>query len=248
MVHCSPVTRSSFAALLAATPADGPARARAAKARSRRQADPRSEADRGDLRRPVLRRPVRRVPRQLFTGGFRRLHGRARCSRRPIQGHAATETCPGHSTHSYRQPPGAHRHHRQSTGSTSGSARANKRVYCAEDPDGRQRGGCVGLHRLGPNTSSCLRWASGCAIADPASRTVSVSGKGPRRPDDGRPHRARSLLADAHRLHDAGGRHAAARRCRRPTRRSPGGWPSPSRPWRCRRCARAARAPCPPAR
>jgi hypothetical protein len=104
--------------------------------------------------------------RQHFTGGFARLTQGA-VFPSAFQSHAATETCPGHST----LLTGAHP---SRTGIIANNwfdldaKRADKRVYCAEDA-------CAHLGRADESRQS----------GDAQCRGF---GQGPRRGDDGRPH------------------------------------------------------------
>ena len=112
--------------------------------------------------------------RNRFTGGFKRLLDGA-VFPSAYQGHAATETCPGHSTiltgsHPARTGIIANNWFDQRVG------RANKRVYCAEDPTIANEADASGYTASGqyllmPTLGERLK------AADPASRTVSVSGK-----------------------------------------------------------------------
>ena len=112
--------------------------------------------------------------RNQFTGGFKRLlEGAVFPS--AYQGHAATETCPGHSTILTGSLPArtgiiANRWFDQRI------ARADKRVYCAEDPTIANEADASGYtasaqYLLMPTLGERLR------AVNPASRTVSVSGK-----------------------------------------------------------------------
>ena len=112
--------------------------------------------------------------RASFTGGFKRLLAGA-VFPSAYQGHAATETCPGHSTiltgsHPARTGIIANNWFDQRVG------RENKRVYCAEDPTIANEADPSGYtasaqYLLMPTFSERLR------VANPASRTVAVAGK-----------------------------------------------------------------------
>ena len=111
--------------------------------------------------------------RQTFTGGLKRLLGGA-VFPSAFQSHAATETCPGHST----LLTGAHP---SRTGIIAnnwfdpGIARADKRVYCAEDiadPASSSRDPVVSAQFLKvPTLGELIKRAA------PASRNVAVSAK-----------------------------------------------------------------------
>lgn len=111
--------------------------------------------------------------RQTYTGGMKRLaNGVVFPS--GYQGHAATETCPGHSTIMTGSNPAR-------TGIIAndwvdqGAARADKVIYCAEDETqpGTDHGNYVESagHLLVPTLGERLQKVS------PASRNVAVSGK-----------------------------------------------------------------------
>lgn len=112
--------------------------------------------------------------RSSFTGGFKRLAEGA-VFPSAYQGHAASETCPGHSTiltgsHPTRNGIIANNWFDQRV------ARTNKRVYCAEDPTIENEADASGYtasaqYLLMPTLGERLR------AVNPASRTVSVSGK-----------------------------------------------------------------------
>jgi predicted AlkP superfamily pyrophosphatase or phosphodiesterase len=111
--------------------------------------------------------------RQHFTGGLRRLAG-GMAFPAGYQSHAATETCPGHSTILTGARPAR-------TGITAnnwydlGAARPDKYIYCAEDP--RVPGSdsdhytVSSFHLRVPTLGDLLR------RADPRSRVVAVAGK-----------------------------------------------------------------------
>lgn len=111
--------------------------------------------------------------RPQFTAGFARLAS-GTVFRNGYQSHAATETCPGHSTILTGDHPSR-------TGIVAnnwidqGTARADKTIYCAEDesvPGSTSRNYTVSpRHLLVPTLGEMMKrqW--------PASRTVAVSGK-----------------------------------------------------------------------
>ncbi|MCB2079633.1 MAG: alkaline phosphatase family protein [Novosphingobium sp.] len=111
--------------------------------------------------------------RSHFTGGFARL-AQGAVFPSGFQSHAATETCPGHSTlltgvHPARSGIIANNWYAPSM------ARADKRVYCAEDVTDAQstsRNPVVSARHLKvPTLGERLK------LANPASRNVAVSGK-----------------------------------------------------------------------
>ena len=111
--------------------------------------------------------------RQHFTGGLRRL-SEGVVFPSGYQGHAATETCPGHSTiltgsRPYRTGIVANDWLDQS------AAREDKTIYCAEDesvPGSTSRAYTVSpRHLMVPTLGERMK------AADPASRVVSVAGK-----------------------------------------------------------------------
>ncbi|WP_066647279.1 MULTISPECIES: alkaline phosphatase family protein [Sphingomonas] len=111
--------------------------------------------------------------RNHFTGGFRRLLTGA-VFPSGYQSHAATETCPGHSTILTGMRPAR-------TGIIANNwtdlkaARADKSIYCAEDesvPGSTSLGYTVSdVHLLVPTLGERMK------IANPATQTVSVGGK-----------------------------------------------------------------------
>lgn len=111
--------------------------------------------------------------RQYFTGGLRRLQ-QGVVFPSGYQSHAATETCPGHSTILTGDRPAR-------TGIIAnnwfdqGAQRADKYVYCAEDervPGSTSDNYTVSaLHLLVPTLGDLMH------LADPRSRVVAVAGK-----------------------------------------------------------------------
>ncbi len=111
--------------------------------------------------------------RQNFTGGLARL-ARGGVFPSGYQSHAATETCPGHSTILTGSRPSR-------TGIVANdwmdrkTAREDKTVYCAEDErvaGSRSENYTVSpVHLLVPTLGDRMK------AADPASRVVSVAGK-----------------------------------------------------------------------
>ena len=183
--------------------------------------------------------------RNRFTGGFKRLLDGA-VFPSAYQGHAATETCPGHSTILTGSLPArtgiiANRWFDQRI------ARADKRVYCAEDPtianEADASGYTASAQYLLMPTLGERRAAEGGEPGQPHGQHL---GQGPRRADDGGQDGARGLLADADRLHPRCPASPCRRRWRPPTPRSAPGWRPPSPRWRCRPRARRDPAPCRP--
>ncbi|MCY7339699.1 MAG: alkaline phosphatase family protein [Sphingomonas bacterium] len=111
--------------------------------------------------------------RGLFSGGLARLAGGA-AFRNGYQGHAATETCPGHSTIVTGSRPSR-------TGIIAnawfdlGQARSDKAVYCAEDE--RVPGSSSSSYTVSPLHLKVPTLGELMTAADPASRTVAVAGK-----------------------------------------------------------------------
>ncbi|MEA3014585.1 MAG: hypothetical protein QOD42_3130 [Sphingomonadales bacterium] len=112
--------------------------------------------------------------RQYFTGGLRRLSRDGMVFPSGYQAHAATETCPGHSTILTGARPGR-------TGIVAnnwfdqGAARADKYIYCAEDervPGSTSENYTVSpVHLRVPTLGDLMR------RADPRSRVVAIAGK-----------------------------------------------------------------------
>jgi len=111
--------------------------------------------------------------RRTFTGGLARLLGGA-VFPAGYQGHAATETCPGHSTILTGYRP-ARTGIVANTWIDQGAARADKQVYCAEDESalGSTHENYVASdkHLLVPTLGERMK------AADPRTRVVSVAGK-----------------------------------------------------------------------
>ncbi|HVQ07671.1 MAG TPA: alkaline phosphatase family protein [Allosphingosinicella sp.] len=112
--------------------------------------------------------------RQYFTGGLRRLSQQGMVFPSGYQAHAATETCPGHSTILTGSHPGR-------TGIIANNwfdqsvARADKYIYCSEDervPGSTSENYTVSpVHLRVPTLGDLMR------RADPRSRVVAVAGK-----------------------------------------------------------------------
>ncbi|BAI97410.1 alkaline phosphatase [Sphingobium sp. TA15] len=112
--------------------------------------------------------------RQYYTGGLRRLTEQGVVFPRGYQGHAATETCPGHSTILTGSRPAR-------TGIIANSwfdlnaARADKLVYCAEDET--QPGSSSADYQASPVHLRVPTLGGRMKAANPATRVVSVAGK-----------------------------------------------------------------------
>ena len=113
--------------------------------------------------------------RQHFTGGFRRLTGGVVFSS-GYQAHAATETCPGHSTILTGSRPAR-------TGIIANNwfdlslQREDKRVYCAEDPTVAGSSSREGQYRVSPRFLRVPTLGDHLKRANPRSRVVVVAGK-----------------------------------------------------------------------
>jgi len=111
--------------------------------------------------------------RPLFTAGLRRLQGGA-VFPSGFQSHAATETCPGHSTLLTGARPAR-------TGIIANEwydfslSRADKKVYCAEDPTAP--GSNSSSYLVSPDHLRVPTLGDRMKALDPASRVVSVAGK-----------------------------------------------------------------------
>jgi len=112
--------------------------------------------------------------RGQFTGGFRRLIDGGTVFHNGYQSHAATETCPGHSTIMTSRRPG-------SNGIVANAwvdwaaPRADKTVYCAEDesaPGSTSTNYTVSVKHLNATT-----FGDRLKAVSPASRNVAVAGK-----------------------------------------------------------------------
>jgi predicted AlkP superfamily pyrophosphatase or phosphodiesterase len=111
--------------------------------------------------------------RSSFTGGLARLAAGA-AFRNGYQGHAATETCPGHSTILTGDRPAR-------TGIIAnnwvdlGQARSDKGVYCAEDE--RVPGSSTTAYTVSPVHLRVPTLGERLKLVSPASRSVAVAGK-----------------------------------------------------------------------
>jgi len=112
--------------------------------------------------------------RPLFTGGFARLARQGTVFVNGYQSHAATETCPGHSTLlTGRHPAG--------TGIIAndwfdqGTARADKHVYCSEDES--QPGTTFANYKVSPVHLRVETLGDRLKAVSPQSRNVAIAGK-----------------------------------------------------------------------
>ena len=112
--------------------------------------------------------------RPQFTGGFRRLLDGGVLFANGYQSHAATETCPGHSTLLTGRHPAA-------TGIVAnnwidqGAARSDKSVYCAEDE--RVAGSTSSAYTVSPEHLRVPTLGDRLKAVSPQSRSVAVAGK-----------------------------------------------------------------------
>jgi predicted AlkP superfamily pyrophosphatase or phosphodiesterase len=113
--------------------------------------------------------------RQHFTGGLRRLSGGV-VFPAGYQAHAATETCPGHSTILTGSRPAR-------TGIIANNwfdlslPREDKRVYCSEDPSVPGSSSASGRYTVSPQFLRVPALGDYMKRADPRSRVVAVAGK-----------------------------------------------------------------------
>lgn len=113
--------------------------------------------------------------RQHFTGGLRRLSG-GMVFPAGYQAHAASETCPGHSTILTGSRPAR-------TGVIAnnwfdlGVAREDKRVYCSEDPTVSGSSSASGRYTVSPHFLRVPTLGDHMKRADPRSRVAVVAGK-----------------------------------------------------------------------
>lgn len=112
--------------------------------------------------------------RQLYTQGLRRLEADGVVFPSGYQSHAATETCPGHSTILTGSRPSR-------TGIIANEwidltvARADKKVYCSEDPT--VAGSSSENYTVSTQYLKVPTLGDRMKAADPRSRSVSVAGK-----------------------------------------------------------------------
>ena len=95
--------------------------------------------------------------------------------RNGYQSHAATETCPGHSTILTGQRPATQRDRRQYLDRPVAVARADKTVYCAEDE--RVPGSTSTAYTVSPYHLNAPTLGDLLKARSPASRNVAVAGK-----------------------------------------------------------------------
>ena len=113
--------------------------------------------------------------RPLFTGGLARL-SQAVVFPQGYQAHAATETCPGHSTILTGAHPG-------NNGIIANNwfdlslARDDKRVYCSEDPTVEGTSSASGRYAPSTHYLRVPTLGERMRAADPRSRVVSIAGK-----------------------------------------------------------------------
>jgi predicted AlkP superfamily pyrophosphatase or phosphodiesterase len=113
--------------------------------------------------------------RPLFTGGLARL-SQAVVFPQGYQAHAATETCPGHSTILTGAHPG-------NNGIIANNwfdlslARDDKRVYCSEDPTVEATSSASGRYAPSTHYLRVPTLGERMRAADPRSRVVSIAGK-----------------------------------------------------------------------
>jgi len=109
-----------------------------------------------------------------FAGGFDRLTREGTVFRNGYQSHAATETCPGHSTILTGDHP-------SETGIVAndwvdqGAARADKHVYCAEDET--QPGSSFAKYAVSPAHLRVQTLGDRLKAVSPQSRNVAIAGK-----------------------------------------------------------------------
>ena len=112
--------------------------------------------------------------RPLFTGGLARLANEGTLFVNGYQSHAASETCPGHSTLLTGRHPAA-------TGiiannwTDQGAARADKTIYCAEDET--VPGTTSGKYKVSPAHLRVTTLGDRLKAISPRSRNVTVAGK-----------------------------------------------------------------------
>ncbi|GAA4018627.1 alkaline phosphatase PhoY [Sphingomonas swuensis] len=112
--------------------------------------------------------------RPHFTGGFKRLIDRGVVFANGYQSHAATETCPGHSTLLTGRHPAANGIVANNW-IDQGAARSDKSIYCAEDE--RVAGSSSKDYSVSPEHLRASTLGDRLKAADPRSRNVAVAGK-----------------------------------------------------------------------
>ena len=143
--------------------------------------------------------------RPQFTGGLARLAS-GTVFRNGYQSHAATETCPGHSTILTGDHPARTGIIANSWIDQSIAPRATRRVYCAEDETrpGTTLDRLQGLARASLRADA-RRADEGALARQPQRRRRR---QGPRGGDDDRPQRRPALVLDRHQVRDRPHRHA----------------------------------------
>lgn len=112
--------------------------------------------------------------RGQFTGGFKRLIDGGTVYRNGFQSHAATETCPGHSTLMTGKRPGSNGII-ANTWVDWNAPRADKVVYCAEDESAP--GSTSTSYTVSPVHLNAQTLGDRLKAVSPASRNVAVAGK-----------------------------------------------------------------------
>jgi predicted AlkP superfamily pyrophosphatase or phosphodiesterase len=111
--------------------------------------------------------------RSHYTGGLKRLAG-GTTFRNGFQSHAATETCPGHSTLLTGMRP-AHNGIVANVWIDEKAPRADKNVYCSEDES--VPGSTSTAYTVSPKHLKALTLGDRLKAVSPASRNVAVAGK-----------------------------------------------------------------------
>ena len=109
-----------------------------------------------------------------FTGGLKRLAEGSTLYRNGYQSHAATETCPGHSTLLTAKRP-ATNGIVANTWIDQKAARADKTIYCAEDES--VPGSTSSAYTVSPKHLNAQTFGDRLKAVSPASRNVAVAGK-----------------------------------------------------------------------
>jgi hypothetical protein len=109
-----------------------------------------------------------------FTGGFKRLADGGTVFRNGFQSHAATETCPGHSTIMTSRRPGSNGII-ANTWIDWSATRADKTVYCAEDES--VSGSTSTNYTVSPVHLNAQTLGDRLKAISPGSRNVAVAGK-----------------------------------------------------------------------
>jgi predicted AlkP superfamily pyrophosphatase or phosphodiesterase len=113
--------------------------------------------------------------RPQFTGGLARIAG-GTVFRNGYQSHAATETCPGHSTILTGDRP-ARTGIVMNTWVDQAAARANKEIYCAEDETVAPAAGSAETYTVSPKHLRVPTFGELLKQWSPSSRNVAVAGK-----------------------------------------------------------------------